>query len=131
MCKILKHETYGYPTSAWQEAKGEATRAIIHEARRGFTIFYSDLTKRIGRIGFDPHDYAFHHLLGETFQLRRTPPGRGMLSALVVHKEDGMPGQGFFDLAQDLDRNITDKVRCWSEEVKTVLGHCQDHPLAA
>ncbi len=130
MCKILKNEAYGYPAAAWQEAKEEATRAIIQEARGGSTIFYSELTKRIGAIGFDPHDYAFHHLLGE-ISVEEDAAGRGMLSTLIVHKEDGMPGQGFFDLAHDLGRDVTDRIRCWSEETRTVLTHCQNHPLAA
>src|SRR5215470_8318342 len=126
MCKILAGETYGFQASVWENAKLEAVRAIVQEGKKGKTIAYSDLTKRISSIGFGPHDYSFHHLLGE-ISCEEEAAGRGMLSALVVHKEDGMPGQGFFDLARQLGRDVTDQLKCWSEEVTTVLGKCKVH----
>jgi hypothetical protein len=54
-----------------------------------------------------------------------------MLSVLVVRKEDGMPGEGFWDLAQSLDRDVSDRLRLWSDETRLVLSHCHDHPMAA
>jgi hypothetical protein len=130
MCKIVTGETYGYKLDAWEQAKTEAIRAIIAQARRGLPISYSDLTKHIPSIGFDPHDYAFHHLLGE-ISIEENAAGRGMLSVLVVHKDDGMPGPGFFDLAKDLGRDVTEKERCWSDETALVLSHCSNNPMAA
>ena len=44
--------------------------------------------------------------------------GRGMLSVLVVHKDgDKMPGPGFFTLAKKLGRDISDRDKCWSDEL--------------
>ena len=44
--------------------------------------------------------------------------GRGMLSALVVHKTgEQKPGGGFFTLAEKLGRDITDRDKVWIEEV--------------
>ena len=122
MCEIVRGEMYGYPSDMWNRAKDEALRALMEEARRGSPIFYSDLTKHISSIGFGPHDYAFHHLLGE-ISVEEDAAGRGMLSALVVHKEDGMPGQGFFDLARQLGRDIGDRVQCWVQETKRVVDY--------
>jgi hypothetical protein len=35
--------------------------------------------------------------------------GRGMLSVIVVHKDGDMqPGPGFFELAEELDRDTSD-----------------------
>ena len=130
MCKIIAGETYGYGSDVWEQAKREAIQAIVAQARRGSPISYSELTKHIRSIDFDPHDYAFHHLLGE-ISVEEDAAGRGMLSVLVVHKDDGMPGPGFFDLAKDLRRDVTEKERCWSDETRLVLSHCQNHPLAA
>jgi len=120
-------QTYGYQADVWQKAKDEAIREIV---RRRSPIFYSDLTKRIPTIAFGPHDYAFHFLLYE-ISVEENAAGRGMLSALVVRQEDGLPGQGFFDLAKDLGRDVSDRIRCWSEETRVVLDHCENHPLAA
>ncbi len=127
MCEIISDSTYGYDPHTWERAKAEAIRAIVTQAG---PIFYSDLTSHIGSIAFGPHDVSFHHLLGQISSEEDTA-GRGMLSVLVVHKNDRMPGQGFFDLAQRLGRDITDRERCWSEEATLVLNHCPTHPLAA
>ena len=127
MCEIVSNETYGYRTEIWEEAKREAIRAIVGEAR---PIWYSVLTTRIRSIRFDPQDHVFHHLLGQ-ISVEEDAARRGMVSVLVVHKDDGMPGPGFFELAQRLGRDVRDKERCWSEEARLVLAHCSNHPLAA
>jgi hypothetical protein len=132
MDKNKTAEIQGYERTAWEQAKLEAIRAIVAQARRGRppTISYSDLTERIDSILFDPHDSRFHYLLYEISK-DEDAAGRGLLSALVVHKDDERPGQGFWDMARELDRDVTDKERCWAEEVGKVLAHCQNHPLAA
>jgi hypothetical protein len=112
---------YGYGVGAWEGAKAEAVKEISAQARRESTITYTDLTKRIHSIAFGPSDYAFHYLLYE-ISVEEDGAGRGLLSALVVRKEDGMPGDGFFDLAQKLGRDITDRVRCWTEEIRLVFS---------
>jgi hypothetical protein len=127
MCEIITDSTYGHQPDVWARAKQEAIRVIVCRAS---TLSYSDLATRIRSITFDPHDRSFHHLLGQ-ISVEEDAAGRGMLSALVVHKDDGMPGEGFFDLAQTLGRDVSDKIRCWSQETLVVLNHCPNHPLAA
>lgn len=122
----MNAETYGYKVDVWRKAKEEATRAIV---RKRAPIFYSDLTKRISSITFSPHDYAFHFLLYE-ISVEEDAAGRGMLSALVVRQEDGLPGQGFFDLAKKLGRDVSDRIKCWNDETRVVLERCENHPLA-
>jgi hypothetical protein len=129
MCEVISDSTYGYPLNAWEQAKKEAIRAILTESSKG-PVSYSDLAKRIRRINFDPHDYAFPHPLGQ-ISVEEDAAGRGMLTVLVVRQEDGMPGSGFFDLAQRMGRDVRDKERCWSDEAKLVLSHSPNHPLAA
>ena len=46
--------------------------------------------------------------------------GRGLLSTLVVNKETGIPGDGFFGLAEELGRDITDRRHCWENELRRV-----------
>ena len=130
MCKITKGETYGYPHAAWEAAKKEAICAILERAQKGQPITYGDLTKRIGSIGFEPQDFAFHNLLGD-ISVEEDAAGRGMLSVMVVHQHDGMPGQGFFDLAKELGRDVSDQERFWSEETHLVLSNCAKNPLCA
>ena len=118
---------YGYAPGLWLKAKEEATRAIVQKRS---PIFYSDLTRRIKSIDFGPHESGFHALLGE-ISVEEDAAGRGMLTVLVVRQEDGLPGQGFFDVAEELGRDVSDKIRFYCEETKVVLSHCEDHPLPA
>ncbi|MGA3350277.1 MAG: hypothetical protein ABSC33_14730 [Candidatus Sulfotelmatobacter sp.] len=122
----VQGQTYGYPKDVWEGAKAEAIRAIV---RRCAPIFYSDLVTHIRSIGFGPHDSAFHYLLYE-ISVEEDAAGRGMLSVLVVRKEDGMPGEGFWDLAKQLKRDVSDRTQLWSDETKLVMSHCHNHPLA-
>ena len=127
MYAATEGQTYGYRTDVWERAKAEAIRAIVS---RCSPIFYSDLVTHIHSIPFGPHDSAFHYLLYE-ISTEENAAGRGMLSVLVVRKEDGRPGEGFWDLARSLERDVTDRDRLWSDETTLVLSHCHNHPLAA
>lgn len=115
---------YGYDIGVWENAKAEAVRELSSRAKRESTITYSDLTQRISSITFGPSDYSFHYLLYEISQDEETA-GRGLLSALVVRKEDGLPGQGFYDLARQKGRDVSDPIRSWTEEVKLVFAKWQ------
>lgn len=132
MCQIVQNETYGYSIERWENAKSEAVRAIVREARDyGQPISYSDLAAKIKSIHFDPHDHVFHLMLGQ-ISTEEDAAGRGMLSVLVVHKGgDGMPGAGFWDLAKQLGRNTRDKLVCWTKETEQVLSKCKNHPMVS
>jgi hypothetical protein len=67
-------------------------------------------------IVFDPHDHVFHEMLVQ-ISVEEDANGRGMLSAIVVHSGDSKPGKGFFDLARQLDRDVSDSLACWVQEV--------------
>lgn len=110
--------TYGYPRDRWDAAKDRLRSVLWEAARKKEQLTYSDGVAAIREyIVFDPHDSAFHHMLGQ-ISVEEDAAGRGMLSALIVHKYgDGQPGPGFYDLAERLGRNTGDKVRCWVEEV--------------
>lgn len=85
-------------------------------------IAYSDFVKQIHSIQLEYHDPRLFHFLGE-ISLEENDAGRGMLSALVVHKHgDYQPGPGFFELAGKLGRDTSDIVKCWIEEVKKVFA---------
>ena len=108
-------QTFGHPQSDWDAAKREARDAIIAALRtaRG-TITYGELVRRVNAIHFEPDAHSFHELLG---QISRDENDEG--------GGDGMPGPGFFKLAQELGRDVRDKVRFWAAEVALVR---QSHP---
>lgn len=114
---------YGYERTAWDAAKREA-RAILQERARQPahpTITYSELAAGITSIRFGAEEYAFHEILGE-ISVEEHARGKGMLSALVVHKGDGTPGGGFFTLATKLGHVVREKTEFWIAEVQRVIA---------
>lgn len=111
---------HGYDQTKWDEAKREAKALIVERARtRGF-IPYSDLVAGINAIHFAPHENRFFNFLGEISE-EEDRAGRGMITALVVHKVGDMqPGPGFFELAKQLGRDVSDIEKCWVVEFKKV-----------
>ena len=83
---------YGYSDAEWNAAKEEMRTLLIARAARGEKpIYYSELAANVSAIPFAPEEYAYHHMLGEISE-EEDAAGRGMLSAMVVHKVDEKPG---------------------------------------
>ena len=122
MCIFHVASTYGYSQQLWDAAKERLRMALWNAAKGQRQVTYSDGVAEIRDIiSFDPHDTVFHHMLGQ-ISVEEDAAGRGMLSALVVHKHgDGQPGPGFYELAQCLGRDTTDKVRFWVDEVNRLF----------
>lgn len=110
---------HGFSESDWNAAKEEARQAMIAVARRGNLIYYSELVKKIKSCVLEPHGSPLAHMLGE-ISSEEDDKGRWLLTAIVVRKEDGMPGQGFVDLAKSRGRNVKDRETFWTEEVRKV-----------
>jgi hypothetical protein len=119
-------QTLGHPQSDWDAAKNEARDAMIVALRSAKgTITYGELVRKVNAIRFEPDAHSFHELLGQISR-REDNEGRGMLSVVVVHQGgDGMPGPGFFKLAQELGRDVRDRVMFWAAEVDLVR---RSHP---
>jgi hypothetical protein len=134
-------ESFGFKAGVWEKAKSEAVRAMVRAGCNGELITYTDLTKQISSISFtdltkqissisfEPHGFALNHLLDQISK-EEDAAGRGILTALVVLKEEGIPAEGFWTSAADLGRNIRDKMACWVQELKVVYETCKRHPFA-
>lgn len=108
------------PRHDWDQAKAEAVAAMVDRAKVRGRIAYSELTPLITAVRFEPFDTRLFHLLGEV-SVEEDAAGRGMLSAVVVHKrEDMQPGEGFFILAKHLGRNTKDVLKFWIAELNKV-----------
>gem|GEM_PF-438876 len=91
---------YGFKEVDWDKAKTEVKSILIEVARRKGRIAYSELASQIESIYLEAHDPRMFHLLGEISR-EEDAAGRGMLTAIVVHKSGDMqPGPGFFELAK-------------------------------
>src|SRR3954453_3820008 len=107
-------------TGALEHCRGRSPPGACRKSRRkGFDQLR----------GFEPQDNSpkirtrwsrFSPLIGSAFVRIRS--GReGMLSVLVCHKVgDNLPGSGFFSLAKELGRDVSDRIKCWSDETNLV-----------
>jgi hypothetical protein len=105
-------DKFGFPLKAWNKAKDEAKNALMERARVRGMMPYSELVTHIKAMQLEAHDTRLFHLLGEISE-EENDAGRGMISALVVHKAGDMqPGPGFFELADHLGKDTSDILRC-------------------
>lgn len=111
---------FGFDETTWNLARDEARNALIERARLRGRMPYSELATRITSISLEAHDPRLFHLLYE-ISISEAAEGRGMLSAIVVHKRGDMqPGPGFFELAKSLGRDTKDILACWIAEFNKV-----------
>src|SRR5687767_13942593 len=111
---------YGFNVQHWGNAKTECVAVLADVARARGRIAYSELAPRIQAIQFDHDDPRFWHLLGEV-SVEEFEQGRGMLSAIVVHKNGDMcPGPGFYELAKWLGKKVGEVDRFWLAEFNRV-----------
>lgn len=111
---------YGFESAQWDAARQQAKAILVDVATRKGRIAYSELVGQISALRLEPHDARLFHLLGE-ISSDEDKAGRGMLTAIVVHKSGDMqPGPGFFELARSLGRNTKDPLVCWISEFNKV-----------
>ena len=117
---MVKQTTWGHSRDRWDKAKAEAWTILEKIAKtKRKPIFYSELNRKISAITFQPDGHDFHNMLGQLSE-ESDQDGKGLISALVVHKEDERPGNGFFTLAKELGRDVSDREKCWIAEVDRV-----------
>jgi hypothetical protein len=114
---------HGFRPAEWEAAKAEA-RAIMYEvASKRRTISYSELVSQIASIELEPHDIRLDHFLGQIAS-EDDDGGLGLTTVVVVHKTgDGLPGSGFFEMAESQGRTVGDRVEFWSNELNEVHNH--------
>ncbi|MGN7838503.1 hypothetical protein [Stenotrophomonas sp. 22385] len=104
----------------WDATKEQAKAILVDVATRRGRITYSELVGQISALKLESHDARLFHLLGE-ISSDEEKGGRGMLTAIVVHKYgDMLPGPGFFELAKSLGKNTKDPLACWISEFNKV-----------
>jgi hypothetical protein len=117
---------HGFSDEAWEAAKAEGKAALTECARARKMISYTDFIHHICSISFEtPRDPQLPHFLAE-ISTEEAKAGRGMITALVVRKNgDQRPGGGFFELAERLGYDVSDREKFWLGEVKKVFASWQ------
>ncbi len=102
----------------WNWLKQRAEKELADTASNGKTITYTQLSERLDS-GVLPQSEAMGRLLSEIS--RRTHKDRNvLLSAVVVRSDDGLPGDGFFELAAGLGMDASDREKFWEKCLEAV-----------
>jgi len=116
------NEKYGLTAKQWRTYKKEAQKIMMEAARDRQMITYSAMAARMTTLSVAAHDQVLWDIIGDVAKDEERE-GRGLLSAVVVHKHGDMePGSGFFELTKYLKRDCRDQTKCWIEELKKVYA---------
>ena len=116
---------WGIPLAQWADARLRARSAMLARARAHETITYAELAQAVSETGFRPRSWALMALLGEV--CRDEDPVHGVWTAsLVVRKDTGMPGDGYFGYAEREGLDVSDKGAFWREHVQRVWNAYTD-----
>ncbi|MFF5759845.1 hypothetical protein OG495_36265 [Streptomyces longwoodensis] len=94
---------------------------LLERARNGeWPIQYGQLSKLLEDKGHTvpAHSVEMDHLLADVSHQGSPNGTKAMLSAMVVLKERGEPGAGFYRLAREEFSRKGDNVTIWGEEMK-------------
>lgn len=120
---------YSIPIGDWDAAKEEILGILITIARRGQTISYGELVERVASVHLGANDSRLHAMLAEISR-SEDAEGRGLLSSVVVARQTGIPGPGFFRLASQLGRGTSSRFACWQAEYEHVCRFWRSQPDA-
>jgi hypothetical protein len=103
-----------------EEAVREIRKILEKVAADQGTVAYSEVVSRVKPLHLERDSPLFAQMLDEISR-QSDSEGRGMLSAVVVHKgDDRRPGDGFFKLGRELGRGTSDRIVFHAEELQRV-----------
>jgi hypothetical protein len=107
---------------AWlEEVATEVRRNAEDVATEQRTITYSELTRRIRTEPAPERSSRELFEILDKMSRQSDAEGKGMLSAVIVRENaKGLPGQGFFTLAEELGRDVSNQADCHTSELRRV-----------
>lgn len=96
---------------------------LIEAAKKQKVVYYAEVGELLNFSMDNPHHRKeLGRILGE-ISTDEHQEGRPPLSAIVVHKENHLPGEGFFKLARELGKQKPDEddVAFYAKELKSVF----------
>jgi hypothetical protein len=112
-------QKYGLTAASWDDIKAEMRHILIHRARARSPIYYSELAAQLQTAYLHYRAPAFGSILRE-IAAEEEDAGNPMLAVLVVNKQTGRCGSGFFTHAAALGFDVTDPEAFWQAEFRRV-----------
>lgn len=116
----------GLAAADWAAVKDEIRTILISLARLRRTITYSDLAAQIRTAYVHHRAPAFHELLRQACQ-EEADAGRPSPCVLVVRKQTGLCGAGFFKYAAAAGADVSDPQAYWQREFEHVCAYWSEH----
>ena len=116
---------YGLTGTSWEIIKEEMRHILIGLARKRQTICYSDLAAQIQTSYIHYRAPAFMRILGEVVT-EDIEDGHPNLAVLVVQKQSGRCGAGYFKQAAIEGYDVSDPEAFWQAEFKRVCDYWAD-----
>jgi len=112
----------------WRVLREEMRQVMIETARHGLLITYSELCALLKTAYLHYHSPQIVKLLNEIGMIEREA-GRPILPAVVVGKQSGIPGAGYFRIAgegHESENSFDPKVN-WEADLKAVFDYWSTH----
>lgn len=106
----------------WEALKREMRQILIGLARIRVTICYSDLAALLRTASVHHRSPSFHRLLDDMCR-EDEARGRASLAALVVRKDSGIPGAGFFTIAAGDGDDVSDPLAYWRDQFERACDY--------
>jgi hypothetical protein len=98
----------------------ERLLSVARDRNRGYTT-YSEISPLAGLDMENPADRDKMSRLLEEIAKHEQDAARPMLTAVVIHQADNIPGEGFFKMASEFGRfNGREKLRFWINALNEV-----------
>jgi hypothetical protein len=118
--------TFGFATSQWHAGRAWVRRRLRKVAREQSTITYGELAEEIVRDGpmdeFSPFGAPMAAILAQANYEEQEAGHFPLLSVLVILKDGGLPGNGFFQFARELGMSVGPsadaKLEFWASQIK-------------
>jgi hypothetical protein len=117
--KAAKNTRWGYGLDEWDVARDQLRTALVARARAHATVSYADACAEITVARFRHYSWSFMALLDEVCRLEDGANGT-ILASLVVRRDSGMPGEGYFTWAARSGHDVTDREAFWRTEAARV-----------
>jgi len=109
----------------WGDVLNEMRAILIHLAKQRKTVSYSALCGMI-TVAHIHHRAPYFHKLLDDLSTQDALDGMPSLAALVVRKDSGIPGQGYFSISASEGADISDQEAYWRSQFEAVCDYWAD-----
>ncbi len=113
---------YGFADAHWQAIKREIKHILVNLARIEKTVAYSELAAQLSTVYVHHRAPGFHAILREICR-DEIAENRPVIGVLVVNKQTGICGAGYFKFMAEMGADVSDPEVYWQSEFERVCDY--------